>query len=195
MRTKISFLALALFLMTFSARAQNEETVLGSRNLGLSGIWGGSQHQLARFGDDNSYLKGWNFGLEFGKSLLVGIGKYDITGEILWNNQPGQNFDMKWRTVELGYAFQSYRAVHPVINVDAGRGKVRYAGEAEDRILVIQPSAGIEINVFRWFHVGLEGGYRFVTDSDISLSDQQLSGAFGQATLKFGFSWGRYRNH
>ena len=53
--------------------------------------------------------------------------------------------------------------------------------------------AGVEINIFRWLHLGLEGGYRFVTSSDISLSDRQLSNAFGQATLKFGFSWGRYR--
>jgi hypothetical protein len=39
----------------------------------------------------------------------------------------------------------------------------------------------------------LDGGYRFVNDSSISgLSDQELSGWFGQATAKFGFSWGRY---
>ncbi|TNE60321.1 MAG: hypothetical protein EP344_07480 [Bacteroidetes bacterium] len=193
MRTKFCFLALSLFLFTFSAQAQREETVLGSRSLGFSGVWGGSKHQLTRFGNTNNYVNGWHFGLEFGKALEIGMAGYNVHDVINWNNQPNQQFDMKWKGLHLGYGLQNYRAVHPLFNVDLGGGKVKYEGEGEDRIFVIQPSAGIEINIFRWFHLGLEGGYRFVTDSDISLSDRQLSGAFGQATLKFGFSWGRYR--
>lgn len=196
MRIQLGLLAFCFVFLTVSAQAQSqrEETVLGSRNLGFSGIWGGPKYQLARFGNDNVYVRGWEFGFEFGKSLTVGFGGNSIKDDILWNDQPGQTFDMRWRTLNLGYAFQSYRAVHPMINLIGGNGKVRYADEPEDRIFVIQPSAGVEFNVFRWLHLGLEGGYRFVTDSDISLSDRQLSGAFGQATLKFGFSWGRYRN-
>ncbi|MBK8921145.1 MAG: hypothetical protein IPM81_06485 [Saprospirales bacterium] len=193
MRTKFCLLTLSLLFSVFTAQAQSEETVLGSRNLGFSGIWGGSKHQLTRYGNTNNYVNGWHFGLEFGKALQIGVGGYNINDYILWNNQPGQEFDMKWRVVSLGYGFQNFRAVHPIVQVDAGRGKVKLAGEGEDHVFVIQPSAGVEINIFRWFHLGLEGGYRFVTDSNLSLSDQQLSGAFGQASLKFGFSWGRYR--
>ncbi|MBK6931591.1 MAG: hypothetical protein IPH12_12300 [Saprospirales bacterium] len=193
MRTKFCLLTLSLLFSVFTAQAQSEETVLGSRNLGFSGIWGGSKHQLTRYGNTNNYVNGWHFGLEFGKALQIGVGGYNINDYILWNNQPGQEFDMKWRVVSLGYGFQNFRAVHPIVQVDAGRGKVKLAGEGEDHVFVIQPSAGVEINFFRWFHLGLEGGYRFVTDSNLSLSDQQLSGAFGQASLKFGFSWGRYR--
>lgn len=195
MRIKTCLLALSLLFVALSARAQREETVLGSRNLAFSGIWGGSKHQITRFGATNNYVNGWHFGLEFGKALQIGIGGYDLHDYVLWDNVPGQQFDMRWKAVSLGYGIQNFRAIHPVVNVDAGRGKVKFANEGEDHVFVIQPSAGVEINVFRWFHIGLEGGYRFVTDSDkISLSDRQLSGAFGQATLKFGFSWGRYRN-
>jgi len=193
MRTKPFFLALALFLMTFSAFAQREETVLGSRSLGFSGVWGGTKHQMTRYGNTNNYVNGWHLGLEFGKALTIGIGKYNLYDDILWDNQSGQQFDMNWRVVSLGYGFQKFRAVHPILGVDAGRGTVRFANENDDRVFVVQPSAGVEINLLRWFHLALEGGYRFVTDSNISLSDRQLSGAFGQATLKFGFSWGRYR--
>ncbi|MBK6997444.1 MAG: hypothetical protein IPH31_21995 [Lewinellaceae bacterium] len=65
----------------------------------------------------------------------------------------------------------------------------------DDRILVMQPSAGVEINVFRWFHLGIDGGYRFVSDATTpGLDNEYLSGWFGQATLKFGFSWGNYRH-
>jgi hypothetical protein len=193
MRTKPFFLVFALLLSVISAQAQREETVLGSRSLGFSGIWGGSKHQMTRFGSTNNYVNGWHFGLEFGKALTIGVGSFELHDNLQWDNQPGQDFDMDWRVVSLGYGFQKFRAVHPIIGVDAGRGNVRFANENEDRVFVVQPSAGVEINLLRWCHLALEGGYRFVTDSNISLTDRQLSGAFGQATLKFGFSWGRYR--
>jgi hypothetical protein len=78
-----------------------------------------------------------------------------------------------------------------MVNVDFGPGKVRLNNDV-DRIFAVQPSAGVEINIFRWLHLGVEGGYRFINDSNIEgLSDSQLSGAFGQATLRFGWSWGR----
>ena len=99
---------------------------------------------------------------------------------------------MKWNPMVLAYGFKNYKSIHPQIGVDLGGGKV-HLGDVNDRIFVVQPTAGLEINVFRWFHIGLDGGYRFVNDSSLpSLSDQQLSGWFGQATLKFGYSWGRY---
>lgn len=194
MRTKSILLALSLLVSVTSVFAQREQTVLGRRNLGFSGIWGGSKHQLMRLGDNNAYLRGGFFGLEFGKSLFLGFGGYRTDDNFSRGALQNQDFDMRWKVGTLGYGFQNFRSVHPMINVDAGAGKVRLADQGTDRVVIIQPSAGIEINVFRWFHLGLEGGYRFVTDTDLDgLNDQALSGAFGQATLKFGFSWGRYR--
>ncbi|MFN0016244.1 MAG: hypothetical protein ACKVU2_17020 [Saprospiraceae bacterium] len=195
MRIKSVFLSCVFFLTFFSAFAQQDETVLGTRNLGFSGIWAGTKHQMTRYGNSNSYVYGWHFGLEFGKTLTIGLGAYDLRDNILWDNQSGQSFDMRWRVLSLGYGFQKYRAVHPIINIDAGPGTVKFANENEDRIFVIQPSAGVEINLLRWMHLAFEGGYRFVTDSNITLTDNQLSGVYGQATLRFGFSWGRYRNY
>lgn len=195
MRTKSSFFVFLFLLVASSAFSQREQTVLGRRNLGFSGIWFGGKHQLMRLGDNNAYLHGGFFGLEFGKALLIGFGGYRTDDNFSHNTIQNQDFDMRWRVGSIGYGFGNYKAVHPMINIDAGAGRVRLGDLGRDRIVVIQPSAGIEINVFRWFHLGLEGGYRFVTDSDLpGLSDQALSGAFGQATLKFGFSWGRYRS-
>ena len=74
-------------------------------------------------------------------------------------------------------------------------GKVKLANDV-DRIFALQPSLGVEINVFRWLHLGLEGGYRFISDSNLEgLDDAALSGGFGQATLRFGWSWGRTRHN
>lgn len=192
--TKSVFFALALLTCMNSLFAQKEETLVGSRGLGFSGIWGGSKHQLTQFGNGGktSYVAGGFFGFEFGKALLVGWGHYNLVDEFKWDNIENQAFDMRWNPMVLNYGFKSYKSIHPQVGVDFGRGRVEL-GDEKDRIFVVQPTAGVEINVFRWFHIGLDGGYRFVNDSSIpTLSDEALSGWFGQASLKFGFSWGRY---
>ena len=192
--TKSVFFALALLTSLNSLFAQKEETLVGSRGLGFSGIWGGSKHQLTQFGNGGktSYVAGGFSGFEFGKALLVGWGHYNLVDEFKWDNIENQAFDMRWNPMVLNYGFKSYKSIHPQVGVDFGRGRVEL-GDEKDRIFVVQPTAGLEINVFRWFHIGLDGGYRFVKDSSIpTLSDEALSGWFGQASLKFGFSWGRY---
>lgn len=192
--TKSVFFALALLTSLNSLFAQKEETLVGSRGLGFSGIWGGSKHQLTQFGNGGnaSYVAGGFFGFEFGKALLVGWGHYNLMDEFKWDNIENQQFDMRWNPMVLNYGFKNYKSIHPQVGVDFGRGRVEL-GDDKDRIFVVQPTAGVEINVFRWFHIGLDGGYRFVNDSSIpTLSDEALSGWFGQASLKFGFSWGSY---
>jgi hypothetical protein len=195
MKNKQIFLfVLVLFAAMNSLFAQKEETIAGNRGLGFSGIWGGSKHQLANFNQNNtnSYMAGGFFGLEFGKSLLLGWGHYNLVDEFKWDDIENQQFDMRWNPMLVQYGFRNYKAVHPQIGVELGRGRVEL-GDSRDRIFVVQPSAGMEINVFRWFHIGLDGGYRFVNDSSIAgLSNEDLSGWFAQASLKFGFSWGRY---
>jgi hypothetical protein len=187
---------LLFFVLVFGAvstvSAQRERTLF--RTYGFSGIWGGSKHQVAQFGDTRSYMRGGHFGLEFGKSLLIGVSHMDLKSDPNWDELQDQAFDLRWNGGTIGYGFQTYKAIHPMINVDFGPGKVRFDNQ-EDRIFAIQPSAGVEINVFRWLHLGLEGGYRFINDSNIDgFDDQKLSGAFGQATLRFGWSWGK-SNH
>lgn len=190
-RTKSFLLALAL-LGSIQLMAQKEETIIGGRNFGWSGIWGGYKHQLTQFGNETSYINGGFFGFEFGKSLLVGWGRYSLVDEFKWDNIQNQEFDLRWSPFLVQYGFKGYKAIHPQLGFEIGRGRVEF-GDTKDRILVMQPTAGLEINVFRWFHLGLDGGYRFVSDSSTpGLSDQDLSGWMAQATLKFGFSWGRY---
>ena len=175
------------------ASAQKEQTVF--RSFGLSGIWGGSKHQLASFGNSNSYMRGGHFGLEFGKRLYIGFSNMSLKSDARWDQIQDQDFGLNWRGGTVGYAFAAHKAIHPIVNVDFGPGKVKLANDV-DRIFALQPSLGVEINVFRWLHLGLEGGYRFISDSNLEgLNDAALSGGFGQATLRFGWSWGRTRHN
>jgi hypothetical protein len=195
MRTKSFLIFIFTACVVASAFAQREETILGTRGFGLTGVWGGRQVQFTQFGgNSNAYINGSHFELEFGKALTIGMSSYNLDKTIDWQNNANQRFDMEWRNLALGYSVKSYRAIHPTFGLEGGFGRATLAGERSDRIGIIQPSAGVTINVFRWFHLGLKGGYRFVTDNSLAgLSDADLSGGYGQVTFKFGWSWGRYR--
>lgn len=193
MRTKSCFLTFALLFTTLFLFAQREETVLGERGWGLSGIWGGYTHQYTAYNNTDAFNRGGFFGFEFGKSLFVGWTHFRLRDDIVLDGGDERRFDFKFNGGRIGYAFVPYKAFHPMLNVDIGRGRAKLAGEGNDDMFLIQPTAGVELNVFRWFRIGLEGGYRFVRNADyISLSNEDLSGPVGQASLKFGFSWGRH---
>jgi hypothetical protein len=192
MQTKSCFSVLAFMLLSFAAFSQHEETLLGDRNWGFSGVWGGYNHQYTQFGGSDAYNRGGFFTFEFGKALNVGWGHNELNERVKLNETEG-DLRTRWGFAKVGYGFIPYKAVHPTLNVDFGKGNVRFGDMYDNRIYVVQPSVGVEINVFRWFRLGLEGGYRFVEGSDLAIAtDEKLSGAFGQASLKFGFSWGRY---
>jgi hypothetical protein len=195
MRTyQFAFALVCLTLFSQTAFAQKEETILGSRGLRLSGIWGGPKSQITSFGSTNSFMNGGVLGLEFGKALYLGYGNYSLSSDVEWDGISNQDFKYQWSGPVVGYAINSYKRIHPTVSVQAGQGNVWFTENNKDKIFVIQPSAGVELNVFRWFHVGLDGGYRFTTNAGpIGLTDSQLSGAFGQLSLRFGYSWSSMR--
>lgn len=193
MHTKSCLLAFAFLLSSITVFSQREETVLGEHGWGLSGLWVGASWEYTPYNSVDTYNKRGFFGFEFGRSLHVGWSHFRMIDDIA--PIPGEpwRLDFNYNGGFVGYSFLPYKAIHPTLNLEVGQGRVQHSIEGRDKTFTIQPSAGVEVNVFRWFRVGLEGGYRFVRNVDyVSLSDQDLSGAFGRATLKFGFSWGRH---
>jgi len=193
MKTIKYLLMLAVVTLCFSdLSAQKEETIFNKLNLNLTGAWGGSMSSLTKFNDDNAVFTGGFGGLEFGKTLFVGWGGGSLVNDITIGNSTNPNFNMSYNGPMIGYAFRADKVIHPTAMLMFGRGQVELDDvNVTDKIFTVQPTVGIEVNVFRWFHVGLEGGYRFVTDTDIpTLTDADLSSAFGRVTFKFGWSWG-----
>lgn len=193
MKITKSVLFILFSFFCYSVHAQREETLIGERGWGFSGIWGGYTHQLTNFDATQGWNRGGFFGFEFGKSLNIGWSHYSLRDDILLRKNESRVFDItRYNGAKIGYAFIPYRAIHPMVNFEIGRGRTVLNG-VRDEMLFIHPSAGLELNIFRWFRLGLEGGYRFVSNSDYpTLSNEQLSGVYGQVSLKFGFSWGRY---
>jgi hypothetical protein len=105
-----------------------------------------------------------------------------------------QDFDMTWNPLIVHVGFDNHKAIHPQIGFEVGRGRVETVSDS-DKILVMQPSVGLEINALRWCHIGIDGGYRMVGNSSLPGFDgTKLNGWTAQLSLKFGYSWGKKRD-
>lgn len=101
----------------------------------------------------------------------------------------------------LGGTFQPYRLIHAYgsarigwggINIDVD-DTVRYRDL--DKIFVVTPEIGLELNVTSWFRVAGTVGYRYVSgiNDNNNLRNEDFSGATAAVTLRFGW-FGRRRN-
>ncbi|MFK7808987.1 MAG: hypothetical protein AB8F74_14375 [Saprospiraceae bacterium] len=190
---KLSLLTLSL-LMTLSLFAQREETIFGKSGLRITGAWGGLTTNISEVEDDYAVYNGGFGGIEFNRSVFIGWGGYKLGTDVLIGDVGSEkNLEMSFNGLMLGYTPKAHKPIHPSFMLMGGTGQMELGGEeGEDDIFVVQPSAGLELNVFRWFHIDLRGGYRIVMDSDlVDASDTDLSGFFGEANLKFGISWDR----
>jgi hypothetical protein len=172
--------------------AQSEETLFNKTNLNLSGAWGSAAYNFASFnGDDWTLIRGGYGGIEFGRDLFIGWGGYETRDKFTVNDSD-PNYNFSYHGPVIGIAPNSIKMIHPRFTFITGSGKVTNSeNNQSDRMLVFQPSAGFEFNVFQWFRLGFEGGYRFVGSSDkFDMTSGDLSAPFAQIEMRFGLSWG-----
>ncbi len=174
-------LALALSL---TAYGQRTETLFD--DFDLTGAWGGVTYNYSSYDNDWALLRGGYGGLEFGRNVFVGYGGWRIKDEAEINDG---EFEFRYGGFMLGITPISHKAIHPRINMLLGPGRIEYEGD-RDRVLVFQPSAGVEFNLFQWWRLGLEGGYRLIANNGLdTISNADVSAPFMQIELRFGFSW------
>lgn len=177
---------LLILALTFQviAMAQSDQTLFSNSGIKLTGIWAGNTSNLNEDNGDYGVFHGGYFMAEFNKSLTIGYQSYGLND---------QGLEMDYKGLHIGYAHQPWRVIHPTISLFTGGGKLKSrSGEhLRDDVFALQPALGLEMNVVKWFRLGLEGGYRFVFDTDIpGYNDSQVSEPYLGLRLKFGFSWG-----
>ena len=188
---RLLFIFLSILFFSISASAQKEETVFGYSGLRLTGAWGGPSSGMAKYGDDYAFYQGGFGGLEFNNALFIGWGAYHLQEDVELNNFPNQDFDFQYKGLMIGYAIKPNKILHPKVTLLGGGGTVDIENEGREKVIVIQPAIGLELNIFKWWHLSLEGGYRIIADTDIPrLSDTDLSTPFAELKFKFGYSWG-----
>ena len=190
-RSIFMFILIASFAT--SAFGQKDETLFGKSGLRFTGIWGGPSSNVTFLDGDNAHYTGGFGALEFNKTVLLGWGGYKLVNDVHLMNYPNDNVDMNYNGFILGYAPNASKVFHPRFSILTGSGKIKLSESNDDKIFVIQPAAGVEINVFRWARIGLEGGYRAILNTDLpNLDDKELSKFYGEVKFYFGISWGRH---
>ncbi len=179
--------SMLLLIFAGSLFAQRQETLFDN-DFGLTGFWVSPKYNFSYFDDQTAYVRGTSFGFEFGRTVIIGWSTTKFKDEIAVNAF-ADDFSLKYSNFMLNITPQSYKVVHPILGFQTGTGRLKFDDGDSEKVYIVQPSAGIEINVFKWFRVGADGGYRFVSNVDSEgLDSSDISGAFVQLNLKFGFS-------
>ena len=180
----------------------DEHTLFG--NLDLSGLWGGPTYNYTATGDDWALVRGGFGGFEFEDNVFIGYGGWASRDRFTTDDAPieGDRADFKFRHggLILAYSPSANNTIHPRFTAILGPGRIE--GTAPDpendgntvtfkeRMFVGQVMAGGELNIFQWFRLGIEGGYRFAGGVDVpGVSANDVSGAIVQVEARFGFSW------
>jgi len=184
--TKIFTLVFTLFLGLCELQAQREETVFNNNaHLEFTGIWGGSTNAVVDFNNNFNLNSGGFFAFELNDNFLIGWSGYksDITDN-------GKNVEIKGNDLFLGYTFRSEALIHPILYLQTGRGTLEVEDIGSDKVFVAQPTLGAEINIARFFRLGVDGGYRFLSGNDLTgFGKDELTGPVLNLRLKFGWSW------
>lgn len=184
------FWAMLLLLSAATAHAQTEKTLFGNSKLESTGGWGGYRMHIGQIADQDVQISSFHLTGEYERKLLAGYNFNWMTSDVsVARDGQARNLEFRWHSFQLGYQIASHRVIHPVLGLDLGLGRVKVSDLGRDRLYVLSPSAGLEFNLYRWFHLSLEGGYRLVSGVRIAnLRDADFSGAFGLVSLKFGWA-------
>lgn len=185
-------------LIIANALGQDDETLFNRFNFRLTGAWGGTIAGISKVGDNSSPTAGGYGVLEFDKQFLVGWGGFRINDNVEFDGIDF-DYDLDYNGLIIGYSPQAFRAVHPHVMALIGSGDMQLIRREDDirvrdRTPVLQLGGGAELNVFQWFRISANGGYRFLLDADglpTSIAPGDVSGLYGELNFKFGWSWGK----
>lgn len=188
---KSPLLGIFFLLLVGSLSAQTETLFNRAR---VVGAFGGP---ISEFGINNKLntATGGGFGLVINNFFIGGYGVASVDYEELFNNGEVNVLNMSHGGFWLGSTFQPYRLLHLYGSARLGWGGVdidlndntRYRDV--DKIFVITPEVGVELNITKWMRLAGTVGYRYTTglDESIGYQDEDFSGLMAGVTLRFGW--------
>jgi hypothetical protein len=199
MNNNLSFISFTgIFLLTFvsiySGQAQTE-TLSGLSKKG-SGGFGSPIVEVSNITGVTGLSVGGGGAAIIGEFFFGGFGQGTGDGEAIFNNE---RYDVSLGVggLWLGYTPRSHKLIHPYSSLKIGWGGVDMDLEEDndnrdgfsDRITLIQPELGLELNITRWFRLAMTGGYRYVSGINklpADLSNEDFRSFVGNLTFRFG---------
>jgi len=205
-----TLLILCCFSQTILAQYEQEIPVIQTKTLLGNGTkvrgFGSLDMRMTEFKDDLGLVVGAHGGIILNNHFIIGLGGYGLTSNFVIEDS--ENFDELYMYggyggLILGGIFSPKEVVHIYTPVLIGAGGM----EVTDRnylnnfnrphgfgtfgettaFFVVEPGLEIEVNITRFFKIGIGASYRLVRESDLStVSDNDLSGFSGGFSLKFG---------
>jgi hypothetical protein len=194
MKSKLFFLL--LLLSGFGLSAQHETLFNNAR------VVGGFGGPIVEFGLGSrlNTSVGGGGGIVVNSFFLGGYGLGSVDFDRLFEGGEVEVLNIGHGGFWLGGTFQPYRLLHVygssrigwgVINVDLNNSP---SYDDVDKIFVLTPELGFELNLTRWFRLAGTAGYRWVRGANESrgYTSEEFSGAVGTVALRFGwFGWQR----
>ncbi len=134
---------------------------------------------------DDMFIGGYGMGTDHPDISI----QQEIDGEI---EDVFYNIKFKHGGLWFGYTPKQFKMGHLYTSLKVGWGKAQLRNERfdtpTDRIFVLTPEAGVELNLTEWFKIGLTGGYRWVNGISRlpTLDDNDFSSPTGTITFRFG---------
>ena len=166
--------------------AQEEETLFGGSGLKLTGASIMPVFGMTYFGNEAAATRGIFWGLEFNRIILAGFGNERTFESVQLKDGDMDKYEFKHRGFFINFYPKKEKIIHPVFGFMLGSGDVKDGLGTKDPLFVVQPTAGFEVNVFEWWKIGVDGGYRFVSRTDLpGIDNEDLSAVFVNLKLRF----------
>lgn len=192
----VLFFALVVGINVLHAQ---QETLFGRAN--SAGFFVSPIVEFSMLDNEVRSSNGGGLGLIVNNFFIGGYGLAAVDIDAFINDTDEVNVDIAHGGLWLGYVWPSHKLIHFYGSVKGGWGLVNtnfdeFGFDFADRVFVVTPDVGIELNIFRWMRLVGSVGYRSVTGINDSntVSVNDVNGITGGLTLRIG-GFGRHRHH
>jgi hypothetical protein len=196
----VILILVALCCASVYLEAQRTETLFGrARSIGAFG--GPIVEYHYRGGGDVDVMGGGGGGLIINDFFIGGYGVGSAPSSV-FDIPDVRSLELAHGGLWLGGTYKKHSLIHFFSSVKLGWGAIGIEFDDDDfdyidDVYVIQPEAGLEINVFRWFRVAGTASYRVVDgiNSNVGIDENEFNNFGFNLTFRFGFfgnsNWNR----
>ncbi|NUO01313.1 MAG: hypothetical protein HUU01_11925 [Saprospiraceae bacterium] len=156
-------LLFALTLLACTTLQAQQETLFD--DLDIVGAFGGPIVEIGNIVGETTGMVGGGGAIILNSAFIGGYGLGTSSPDYAVD---GNNYNIRFRHggFWLGYTYKSNKVIHLYTSARIGWGKIRLRDDDDtvfsDRVFALTPEVGVELNLTRWFRLGLTGGYRWV---------------------------------
>ncbi len=191
------FLILAIVFTTNMIFAQ-QETLF--RHAKVRGAFGGPIWEMG-LNDNVQPSYGGGGGIVINNIFIGGYGLASLDVEKLIVNGDVDKIKLAHGGFWLGATYMPHKLLHLYGTTRIGWGALDIKESTAtywdlDRVFVLTPEVGAELNITSWMHLTGTIGYRYLNgvNADSSYKNQDFSGATASISLRFGwFGWRRWQ--